>query len=145
MTCVPEDYLWDYGVRDKSEIGDVWLEKEQTVCNILLNSGSMVKTFHCSLTAVRLALAVLLAKPISSFCPFLMPLDFLSPKEVSEVQVGWKPGRKQQLFLSLVYTPFLVSSLLGLQLDQKMVMWIRSYCLFAYGSTRRGEDGPNFC
>lgn len=78
--CISEDYLWDYGVRDKSDdlssIGDAWMGKQQTVCNMLQNSGSMVKTFIAHWLQWGLALAVLLAKPISSFCPSLMPLDF---------------------------------------------------------------------
>lgn len=106
-------------MRDKLEIGDVWMGKQQTVCNMLRNSYSMVKTFAAQWLQWSLALAVLSAKTISSFCPFLMPLDFQSPKEILEVQFGWKPGKKQQLPLALVYTAFLVSSLLGLQLDSE--------------------------
>lgn len=59
-----------------------------------------------SLTVVRSGIDNTLGKPIWSFCVILMPLDSQSPQETPEVQAGWKPGRKQQLFLALVYTPF---------------------------------------
>lgn len=45
MCPFPKDYLWHYGVRDQSETGDMWMGKQQTWSNILLNSGSMIKIF----------------------------------------------------------------------------------------------------
>lgn len=81
-----------------------------------------------SLTVVRFGIDNTLGKPILSFCVLLMPLDSQPPQEIPELQVGWKPGRKQQFLLALGYTPLESLEFWGCSWIQKMVMWVRSYC-----------------
>lgn len=69
----------------------------------------------CSLSAVKMGTNCNLGKTHFFFLPFLMSLDLHLPKKSSQLQAGWKPGRKQQLLCLGLY---IVLSL-ELELDSK--------------------------